>query len=128
MPDDGQPWFVNGVAVLDTGLAPDALLALLHRVEAEMGRVRGARNAARIVDLDLIAYDDRIVGAGEAEQRAGRLVLPHPLMHTRRFVLQPMAEVAPDWRHPRLGLTVRAMLAALPPGPVVRRAPAADPG
>lgn len=128
VPDDGQPWFVNGAVAIETALDPEALLARLHRIEGDMGRIRGLRNAARIIDLDLIAYDDRIAGGGEAEQRAGRLVLPHPLMHLRRFVLQPMADVAPDWRHPRLGLTVREMLAALPPGPVVRRASAADPG
>jgi 2-amino-4-hydroxy-6-hydroxymethyldihydropteridine diphosphokinase len=121
VPDDGQPWYVNGAAVLRTSLEPADLLRQLHAAEAELGRVRGARNAARMVDIDLIAYGDRVIGEGEAEQRAGRLVLPHPLMHLRRFVLQPLADVAPDWRHPRLGRTVREMLAGLPPGPVVRR-------
>lgn len=125
VPNDGQPWYVNGAAILATGLGPAELLGALHAVEAVLGRVRGVRNAARIVDLDLIAYGDACIGDGEAEQRAGRLVLPHPLMHLRRFVLQPLAEIAPGWRHPRFGRTVLEMLDSLPPGPVVRQLAAA---
>lgn len=109
VPPSGQPWFVNGVAILETTLDPAGLLALLHRIEADFGRVRRVRNEARVIDLDLLAYDDRVSGSGETP------VLPHPRLAERAFVVQPLAEIAPDWRHPRDGRTAREMLAALPP-------------
>lgn len=108
VPPSDQPWFVNGVAVLETTLKPADLLALLHRIEADFGRVRRVRNEARVIDLDLLAYDDRVSGPGETP------VLPHPRLAERPFVVQPLAEIAPDWRHPRDGRTAREMLAALP--------------
>lgn len=109
VPPSDQPWFVNGVAVLETTLDPAGLLALLHRIEADFGRVRRVRNEARVIDLDLLAYDDRVSGPGETP------VLPHPRLAERPFVVQPLAEIAPDWRHPRDGRTAKEMLAALPP-------------
>ena len=111
-PDDPTPWYppyLNGVALLRTRLAPQALLLGLQSIERRLGRDRrqeSARWRPRAVDLDLVALDDQVLDTPD-------LVLPHPEMHKRAFVLGPMAEVWPGWRHPRLGLTVCQMLDAL---------------
>jgi 2-amino-4-hydroxy-6-hydroxymethyldihydropteridine diphosphokinase len=113
VPPSDQPWFVNGVAEVETNLPPRALLEALHAVEAEYGRVRGARNASRTLDLDLLAYGDCVI------HDPGGLQLPHPRLAERAFVLQPLAELAPLWRHPVSGLTAMEMAARLPPGQAV---------
>jgi len=113
VPPSDQPWYVNGVAVVATGLAPAVLLTQLLSLETRFGRRRGVPNAARTLDLDLLDYDGR-------QCATRRLVLPHPRLHERRFVLAPVAEIAPDWRHSRLGLTAAELLARLPPGQPVR--------
>ena len=120
VPLSQQPWFVNAIALLDTSLAPQALLAMLHRVEAGMGRVRGERWAARIVDLDLLAYGNRRVGQAGPNGHDG-LVIPHPRMAERAFVLAPLADLAPDWRHPVLGKSATELLAALGPDQKLRK-------
>ena len=117
IPASDQPWFVNGVARVETALAPQALLAVLHEVEAEYGRVRSRRNESRTLDLDLLAYDDQVI------EEPGGLVLPHPRLQERAFVLLPLAEIAPEWRHPVSGETAAAMLEALPPGQQIERLP-----
>jgi 2-amino-4-hydroxy-6-hydroxymethyldihydropteridine diphosphokinase len=109
VPPSDQPWFVNGVVAVETALAPAALLEVLHAVEARFGRVRRERNAARVLDLDLLAYEERVSAEGETP------ILPHPRLHERAFVLRPLADIAPDWRHPRLGRTASALIADLPP-------------
>lgn len=99
-------WFTNAVGMLETGLAPEQLLALLLRIEEEMGRSRPAEDAPpadRIIDLDLIFYDDLVISSTG-------LTLPHPEMQDRLFVLVPMAELMPEKRHPVSGLTVNQML------------------
>ena len=114
VPSSDQPWFVNAVAALASPLGPAELLARLQRVEAEFGRVRGARNAPRTLDLDLLDHDGRLIETAD-------LVLPHPRLHLRRFVLMPLAEIARDWRHPRVGLTAAELLARLDTGERVCR-------
>jgi 2-amino-4-hydroxy-6-hydroxymethyldihydropteridine diphosphokinase len=109
VPVSDQPWYVNQATAVETALEPRALLALLHRIEARFGRVRRERNAARPLDLDLLAYDER-VESGEG----GGPILPHPRVQERAFVLLPLRDVAPQWRHPISGLTVAELIAALP--------------
>jgi 2-amino-4-hydroxy-6-hydroxymethyldihydropteridine diphosphokinase len=109
VPVSDQPKFVNAVVSVATELQPEALLALLHRIEAEFGRVRSVRNAARMLDLDLIAYRNVVNHDGVPQ-------LPHPAMHLRAFVLLPLREIAPRWVHPWLGKSLDELIEELPPG------------
>ena len=115
-PDDDPaatyPPFLNGVLVARTDSEPHAILAKLHLIEARLGRDRSnetARWRPRLIDLDLIAVDDLVLDAPD-------LRLPHPEMHKRAFVLRPLCEVWPDWRHPVLGRTAAELAAALGAG------------
>ena len=114
VPVSDQPWFVNGVVTVSTTLSPQALLDLLHNIEHSFGRVRRVRNEARILDLDLIAYDDLVI---EGEEGA---ILPHPRMHQRAFVLLPLGELAPDWVHPVLKTPIEELVSALPKDQEIR--------
>jgi 2-amino-4-hydroxy-6-hydroxymethyldihydropteridine diphosphokinase len=104
-PDPAQPAYLNGAALVDTALGPHEVLAALHALEAAFGRDRGAPNAARTLDLDLIAYARQVLGEPG-------LVLPHPRAAERLFVMGPIAEIAPDWVHPALGQTALRLAAA----------------
>lgn len=109
VPPSGQPWYVNGVVRVETALDPAALLARLHAVEASFGRLRRVRNEARPLDLDIIDYKGRVERGGE-----GHPILPHPRADERLFVLLPLRDVAPAWRHPATGGSVDGMIAELP--------------
>ncbi len=113
VPAGDQPWYVNGIAVVATALGPTELLALLHRVEARFGRVRRTRNEARPLDLDILDYDGLV--------RETAPVLPHPRLHQRGFVLLPLHDVAPGWRHPVTGEGLPEMIARLPPDQLAER-------
>lgn len=120
VPMSDQPWYYNGVAAIASDLSPQTLLSLLLGVEANMGRVRRARNAPRVVDLDLLDYDGQCVDVAESED-APALLLPHPRMSARAFVLRPLREIAPDWRHPDSGETVSVLIDALGEEQVIER-------
>lgn len=111
-PDPTDPPFVNAAARLVCDLGVVDLLAILHRVEARLGRRRGPRNAPRTVDLDVLAAGEQVLGWDQPNARA-RAVVPHPRMHERAFVLRPFCDLAPDWRHPVLRTSARDLLAAL---------------
>ncbi|MTD99963.1 2-amino-4-hydroxy-6-hydroxymethyldihydropteridine diphosphokinase [Paracoccus sp. YIM 132242] len=129
-PAGSGPDYANAAAVIRTGLAAPALLARLHGIEAAFGRDRGTgRWSARVLDLDLIALDDLILPDRDTLRRwialppdrqrreaPDRLILPHPRLQDRGFVLVPLAEIAPGWRHPLTGKPVSRMLAELGPG------------
>ncbi|MGE0410345.1 MAG: 2-amino-4-hydroxy-6-hydroxymethyldihydropteridine diphosphokinase [Amphiplicatus sp.] len=114
-PDPSDPPFVNAVARFACALGPEALLAALHAVETGFGRRRSAPNAPRTLDLDLLDYRGLIRRAGQA----GGLILPHPRIAARDFVLAPLAEIAPDWRHPETGECAASLLAHLGREPYV---------
>ena len=113
IPAADQPDFVNAVVEVATALGPEALLAALHRIEDALGRERSAPNAARVIDLDLIAHGRTRRCGGET---ARGLVLPHPRAHQRAFVLLPMVDLVPGWRHPGNGASLASMIARLPRG------------
>ena len=113
VPPSDQPWFVNGVAEVETDLDPAGLMAVLHGIERDFGRVRRERNEARVIDLDLLAYGDRVSGPDQTPR------LPHPRLADRAFVVLPLAELDPDWRHPESGLRARDLASRLPPDQVI---------
>ncbi|MER5171687.1 2-amino-4-hydroxy-6-hydroxymethyldihydropteridine diphosphokinase [Thioclava sp. GXIMD2076] len=126
-PAGSGPDFVNACGCFEVSGSPYDVLYLLHEIEAELGRTRLVRWGARVIDLDLIAYGDRVLpeemtlrhwrGLPFEEQQIAtpqELILPHPRLEDRGFVLIPMAEVAPNWRHPLTLKTVRQMIAELP--------------
>lgn len=104
-PDPSDPSFVNAVAEVETSKDPAALMHTLHEIESMFGRERGKTNAPRTLDLDLLDYD------GHTQQGPPRL--PHPRMSDRAFVLLPLKDVAPDWRHPISGQTIGELLSLL---------------
>lgn len=121
VPLSDQPWFVNAVAALETDRGAADLLALLHGVEAAFGRVRRQVNEARVLDLDLLDYHGQV--CGHPPGGGAGPVLPHPRLHQRGFVLLPLRDVAPGWRHPVTGQGIDALIAALDPGQTTRPLP-----
>lgn len=130
-PAGSGPDYINAAVSIETDLTGDDLLRTLHEIEAEFGRERGTRWGARTVDLDLIALGDMILPTAqiqsewrlltlEAQQMKtpDTLILPHPRLQDRAFVLVPLADIAPEWRHPTLGKTVLEMLSELPPAAI----------
>jgi 2-amino-4-hydroxy-6-hydroxymethyldihydropteridine diphosphokinase len=110
-----QPWFLNCAIKLDAQKTPAQLLTGIVEIEHQLGRQRGQEKGPRTIDLDILLFGNSILeGRG--------LTIPHPAMHKRRFVLEPLAEIAPDLRHPVLNRTIRELRDALPPGQAVRKA------
>jgi 2-amino-4-hydroxy-6-hydroxymethyldihydropteridine diphosphokinase len=110
-----QAWFLNSAVALETRKRHSELMAGLLQIEQEMGRVRRQKKGPRIIDIDILLFEDAVVDTPE-------LTIPHPAMAQRRFVLEPLAEIAPEVRHPVLKKTIRELLRDLPPGQHVRKA------
>lgn len=108
VPASDQPWYRNAVIDIETAYSAEALLSSLQAIEQRFGRVRSAANAARTLDLDLLDFRGEIRDTSD-------LVLPHPRMHLRAFVLRPLAQIAPRWVHAVSGATLDDLIAALPP-------------
>jgi 2-amino-4-hydroxy-6-hydroxymethyldihydropteridine diphosphokinase len=109
-----QPWFLNCALALDTGLSPQQLLEGILAIEKSMGRERTLPKGPRVIDVDILLFGNSVV-------KMPGLTVPHPALQERRFVLAPLAEIAPDLRHPVLQLTMRELLLRLPPGQQVRK-------
>lgn len=97
-----QPWFLNLVCGGETDLSPQTLLHLVKAIEQEMGRKKGLRFGPRLIDIDILFYDDLVISTSQLE-------IPHPRLHKRGFTLIPLSEIAPDLVHPRLGMTMREL-------------------
>lgn len=110
-----QPWFLNAVVEIETSLFPMQLLARIRKIETEMGRRRVTPKGPRNIDIDILFYGRSVIGTPE-------LQVPHPRIGERAFVLEPLAEIAPDLRHPVTGRTAHEMLAAIEPQGVRRLA------
>ena len=109
-----QPWFLNCVVKLNTEKMPKQLVAGILDVEQQMGRRRTQKKGPRIIDIDILLFGNSII-------ETKGLTVPHPALHERRFVLEPLAEIASDVRHPVFKRTIRELRDALPPGQAVRR-------
>ena len=115
VPVSDQPWFNNAVIAATTAMTALNTLAALHSIEAGFGRVRTVRNAARVLDLDLLDY-------GGQTFDDEHISIPHPRLHERAFVLLPMRDVAPGYRHPVSGLGIDDLISALPDNQEIRKA------
>lgn len=109
-----QAWFLNCAVVLETEKMPKQLLAGVMQIEREMGRKRTVPKGPRVIDIDILLFGSSIVDTPQ-------LTIPHPAMHERRFVLEPLAEIAPAARHPVFKKTIRELRDALPPGQAVKK-------
>lgn len=109
-----QPWFLNCAVKLDTEKMPRQLIAAILSLEQEMGRQRRQPKAPRTIDIDILLFGSSVI-------ELPSLTVPHPRMHERRFVLEPLAEIAPDGRHPVFKRTIRELRDALPAGQLVKK-------
>jgi len=114
-----QTWFLNCAVALETAATADELMTALLDIERQMGRQRVQKKGPRSIDLDILLFIDSL--KGDAVIDSPELTVPHPAMHRRRFVLQPLAEIAPEARHPLMKKTTRELLDALPAGQAVRK-------
>ncbi|MCK4939467.1 MAG: 2-amino-4-hydroxy-6-hydroxymethyldihydropteridine diphosphokinase [Rhodospirillaceae bacterium] len=123
VPASDQPWFINGVASIETELSPEKLMEVLHKIEGECGRERNnpglEKNAPRLMDLDLLDFKGVVSGNGDKNVKKSP-VLPHPRMNERAFVLLPLADIAPDWTHPVTKKSLDELIKALNPDQVAR--------
>jgi 2-amino-4-hydroxy-6-hydroxymethyldihydropteridine diphosphokinase len=108
--DPNQDWFHNAVISVETDLPARSLLDLMHNIEKNFGRTRFKKNESRVLDLDLLAYNDDIIEADDT------IIVPHPRMHERLFVLKPLEDISKNWNHPVKRQSVAEMLRDLPPG------------
>lgn len=126
-PAGAGPDYVNAAMMITSALSPEDLLAALHRIEAAAGRLRSTRWGARTLDIDLLAMDDAVLPdhatharwrdlppEAQLRETPQQLILPHPRLQDRAFVLVPLCDIGPDWVHPLLGLTVADMCHSLP--------------
>jgi 2-amino-4-hydroxy-6-hydroxymethyldihydropteridine diphosphokinase len=109
-----QPWFLNCAVALETSHTPQQLMTAILRIEEEMGRRRVQKKGPRSIDIDILLFDDTIIDSTD-------LTIPHPALHQRRFVLEPLAEIAPEVLHPAIKKTIRELRDALPAGQAVRK-------
>jgi 2-amino-4-hydroxy-6-hydroxymethyldihydropteridine diphosphokinase len=121
-----QPWFLNSAVALETSLTPQQLMTTILGIEEKMGRRRVQKKGPRSIDIDILIFATRETVTGEAEDTtidSPELTIPHPAMQQRRFVLEPLAEIAPQLLHSTLKKTIGELLDALPAGQTVRRLP-----
>jgi 2-amino-4-hydroxy-6-hydroxymethyldihydropteridine diphosphokinase len=124
-----QPWFLNCAVALKTSQTPQQLMTTILHIEQEMGRRRVQKKGPRSIDIDILLFVSGKTVTGETEDTmidSEELTIPHPTMHQRRFVLEPLAEIAPDLVHPLLKNTIRELRDALPEGQLVRRSKGAN--
>lgn len=112
VPESDQPWFINAVIQVKTTTAPEKLMELLLQIENNFGRSRSKKNAPRILDLDLIAYNKLVLSLKNKD--APPLDIPHPRLQERAFVLLPIYDIAPNWCHPEKNLKLKEMISKLP--------------
>lgn len=113
VPKSDQQDYRNAVLSVETHYRPKVLMQVLHDIERDFGRVRIDKNEARILDIDIIAYKNVVMAEGD-------FIVPHPRLHERAFVLYPLREIAPGWRHPSMGMSIAEMIDSLPYGQIIR--------
>jgi 2-amino-4-hydroxy-6-hydroxymethyldihydropteridine diphosphokinase len=109
-----QPWFLNCAVALETELTPQELMTAILDIEESMGRQRVQKKGPRMIDIDILLFGNAVLDSAD-------VTIPHPAMHKRRFVLEPLAEIAPEARHPVFDKTIRELRDALPSGAIVRK-------